>query len=167
MAIHFVEGIAHSIDRSPARLLFRVGDHQLSARPHSALYALEAESYVQALVSDVRDEVTEEVWILKSSGADPIYLGPGLSWTAVATGGIFLAIGLITRHAVFFAIPLLLVLIHYWFLSRRIEITNRFASELSTRLALAAQVMRETQRQVSVNGDSGSGPGLRVSPTVE
>jgi len=167
MAIHFVDGVAHSIDRSPSRLLFRVGDHQLSARPHAAMYALEAESYVQALVSDVRDEVTEEVWILKGNGADPVYLGPGLSWAAVAAGGIFLAIGLITRHAVFFAIPVLLVLIHYWFLSRQIEVTNRFASELSTRLALAAQIMRDTQRDVGTTRDVGTKVTLHASPTPD
>ena len=145
MTIQLVEGVVSAVDRSPARISFRVGEHLLNAPPAPAALAMKSGQFVHVLsCTDWKSDV-EDVLVLKWGGAEPIYCGPSLGWPFLALGfGIFV-VAIASSTFWLLIVPVLLGLIHCDLLARRARVYARFANELSCRLAMTVQDTSDTE----------------------
>jgi hypothetical protein len=138
MTIHLVEGVVSAVDRSPARVSFRVGEHLLEAPPAPEALALKSGYFVHVLACTDWQSDVEDVLVLKWGGGEPVYCGPSLGWPFLALGfGIFI-VAIASSTFWLLIVPVLLGLIHCDLLARRARVYARFANELSYRLAMAA-----------------------------
>ena len=137
MTIQLVEGVVSALDRSPARVSFRVGEHLLQAPPAPEALALKSGHFVHVLTCTDWQSDVEDVLVLKWGGVDPVYCGPSLGWPFLGLGcGVFI-VAIASSTFWLLIVPVLLGLLHCDLLARRARVFARFANELSYRLATA------------------------------
>jgi hypothetical protein len=137
MTIQLVEGVVSAVDRSPARISFRVGEHLLQAPPAPEALTMKSGQFVHVLSCTDWESDVEDVLVLKFGGGDPVYCGPSLGWPFLALGGGVFILAIASSTFWLLVVPVLLGLIHCDLLARRARVYARFANELSCRLARA------------------------------